>query len=186
MKTMLSLLCSVIVSLSTAQAERTIIFVGVPTLPVKDMGKISNAASLADYPAKCVIVSTPDGKHWQATLPGDATEAEIRAMCRVRDALDEVNDLRAARGLSAYRRDDGLMIGAKACADFRAANGMSGHTNNDFSFLPGGSFAPSAGCAAWPHEMGFGACCVYDDYTFAGAATTIGRDGRAYHHLFVR
>jgi hypothetical protein len=29
-------------------------------------------------------------------------------------------------------------------------------------------------------------CCVYENYTYAGAAWVSGRDGRRYMHLFVR
>jgi hypothetical protein len=29
-------------------------------------------------------------------------------------------------------------------------------------------------------------CCVYDNYTYGGAAYVTGRDGKRYMHLFVR
>ena len=38
----------------------------------------------------------------------------------------------------------------------------------------------------WPPADGFGACAMYDSYTFAGAASVMGDDGLMYHHLFVR
>jgi hypothetical protein len=102
------------------------------------------------------------------------------------DGLDEVNAQRAARGLRPLVRDDGLTQAAKACAAFRAERGMFGHTSNDFAFLPPGSTAASAGCAAYPASQGWMSCCVYENYTYAGAAYVTGRDGRRYMQLFVR
>lgn len=102
------------------------------------------------------------------------------------DALDEVNAVRTSRGLQAFRRDEGLMQAARSCAHARAVALCVGHTSNDFSFLPAGSWARAAGCAAWHPSMGWGACCTYENYTYAGAAYYIGRDGRRYMHLFVR
>jgi hypothetical protein len=102
------------------------------------------------------------------------------------DALDEVNAARAARGLRPFVKDDGLTAGAINVADFRAARLMAGHTSNDFAGLPEGYTASAAGCAAWEPSMGWGACCTYENYRYAGAAWAIGRDGRRYMHLFVR
>jgi hypothetical protein len=102
------------------------------------------------------------------------------------DGLAEVNALRAARGLRPFLRDEGLSQAARACAQFRAANGLTGHTSNDFAFVPAGTFASSAGCAAAPAGFGWMSCCVYENYTYAGAAWVTGRDGRRYMHLFVR
>lgn len=102
------------------------------------------------------------------------------------DGLDEVNAKRAARGLRPFVRDEGLSQAARACAEFRAANGLSGHTSNDFAFVPAGTSASSAGCAAYPASYGWMSCCVYENYTSAGAAYVTGRDGRRYMHLFVR
>jgi hypothetical protein len=102
------------------------------------------------------------------------------------NALDEVNATRAARGLRPYIEDPNLTAAASAAADFRASRLIAGHTSNDFAFLPAGAFAPAAGCAAWEPNWGWGACCTYDNYTYAGAAYTVGRDGRRYMHLFVR
>src|SRR5207253_2171809 len=102
------------------------------------------------------------------------------------DGLDEVNALRAARGLPPFVRDEGLAQAAQACAAFRAANGLFGHTANDFAFVPAGTFARSAGCAAYPAGDGWLSCCVYDHYTYGGAAWVTGRDGRRFMHLFVR
>lgn len=102
------------------------------------------------------------------------------------DALAEVNARRAGRGLRPYMRDEGLTQAARACAQYRARFRIEGHTRNDFAFVPAGTFASSAGCAAWPQGMGWGSCCTYDGYTYAGAAWAVGADGQRYMHLFVR
>jgi hypothetical protein len=101
------------------------------------------------------------------------------------DALDEVNAVRAARGLPPFIYDEGLTMAACGCADFRAERLITGHCN-DFAALPEGVTARAAGCAAWHPELGWGACCSYQNYTYAGAAWTMGRDGRRYMHIFVR
>jgi hypothetical protein len=102
------------------------------------------------------------------------------------DGLDEVNAQRAARGLRPFVRDDGLTQAARACAQYRAAHLMFGHTSNDFAFVPAGAYARSAGCAAYPAGYGWMSCCVYENATYAGAAYVTGRDGKRYMHLFVR
>lgn len=98
------------------------------------------------------------------------------------DALDEVN---AARGLPPYQRDMALTAGASQAADFRAANRIEGHTFNDFAALPPGCSADAAGCAAWEPSWGFGACAMFENWRYAGAASTMGADGKRYCHLFV-
>lgn len=115
-----------------------------------------------------------------------ATSAVAPAFVADGDGLDEVNARRAARGLRPFVRDEGLSQAARACVQFRAAHGLAGHTSNDFAFVPVGSSASSAGCAAVPAEFGWMSCCVYENYTYAGAAYVMGRDGRRYMHLFVR
>jgi hypothetical protein len=102
------------------------------------------------------------------------------------DAIDEVNAARAARGLPAFVRDDGLSEGALHVARFRAARLIAGHTGNDFAGLPKGVIASAAGCAAWYPSLGWGSCCTYENYTYAGAAWAMGGDGRRYCQLFVR
>jgi hypothetical protein len=102
------------------------------------------------------------------------------------DALAEVNAARAARGLPPFQRDEGLMQAAYSCAQARAAALCVGHTRNDFAALPPGSTARATGCAAWVPSFGWGSCCTYERYTYAGAAIVMGRDGRRYMHLFVR
>lgn len=102
------------------------------------------------------------------------------------EALDEVNAVRAKRGLKPFIYDENLYRAAAGCADFRAERLIAGHTSNDFAALPAGASATAAGCAAWEPSWGWGACCTYDNYTYAGAAYTVGRDGRRYMHIFVR
>ena len=102
------------------------------------------------------------------------------------DGLDEVNAKRAARGLRPFIRDEALTQAARGCAEFRAAYGLFGHTSNDFAFLPAGTSATSAGCAAYPAEYGWMSCCTYENCSYAGAAWVTGRDGRRFMHLFVR
>ena len=97
-----------------------------------------------------------------------------------------MNAVRAARGLPPYIRDDNLTLAAASCAEYRAARLMAGHTSNDFAALPAGTSATAGGCAAWDPGLGWGACCTYDRYTYAGAAYALGRDGKRYMHLFVR
>jgi hypothetical protein len=102
------------------------------------------------------------------------------------DGLDEVNAVRAARGLRPFARDNNLTRAAAGCADYRAERLIAGHTSNDFTALPSGAYAAATGCAAWTPDWGWGACCTYENWTYAGAAWTTGRDGRRYMHLFVR
>jgi hypothetical protein len=102
------------------------------------------------------------------------------------DALSEVNAKRAARGLRPFVRDEGLTQAARASAAFRAQHLLFGHTANDFAFVPRGTACSSTGCAAYPASFGWMSCCVYDNYTHAGAAWVMGRDGKRYCHLFVR
>lgn len=101
------------------------------------------------------------------------------------DALAEVNAARAAKGLPAFQRDDGLTTAAMNAAVYRAERLIEGHTRNDFDFLPDGVHADAAGCAAWRPADGWGSCCTFERYRRAGAAYAIGRDGRRFMHLFV-
>jgi hypothetical protein len=102
------------------------------------------------------------------------------------DALAEVNAARAARGLRPFTYDEGLTKAALGASRFRAANLVAGHTGNDFAYLPAGSQASAAGCAAWHDSWGWGSCCTYEGFTYAGAAWVRGSDNRRYMHLFVR
>jgi hypothetical protein len=101
-------------------------------------------------------------------------------------ALEEVNAARAARGLRPFVEDPSLTEAADAAAAYRADRFIAGHTGNDFAFLPNGAQATASGCAAWPDHFGWGSCCTYENWTYAGAGWVRGRDGRRYMHLFVR
>jgi hypothetical protein len=111
---------------------------------------------------------------------------ELRPWEAAMDALDEVNAVRVARGLRPFVRDDGLTVGARNVAAFRAKHGIEGHTADDFAGLPDGARATASGCAAWEPGLGWGSCCTYENWSYAGAAWCTGRDGRRYMQLFVR
>lgn len=119
-------------------------------------------------------------------LPAVASAQEVKVVATAQQVLDEVNQTRAARGLPPFIFDENLARAAVACATYRAQHGMQGHTSNDFAFLPAGTHARSAGCAAWPIDLGWGSCCTYDNYQYAGAGFAVGPDGKRYMHLFVR
>jgi hypothetical protein len=168
-----------------------LVFVGQPIREVAGTRSIS-VKEYPDATAPSVVVGVVrDGEMWRKDVPGAADTSAIKGAITVlsdpsADALGEVNATRAARGLRPFAHDPSLTVAAKACADFRAERFMAGHTSNDFAFVPAGGYATSAGCAAWDPGMGWGACCTYDNYTYAGAAYAVGRDGRRYMHLFVR
>ena len=104
----------------------------------------------------------------------------------VDDALSEVNAERAKRGLRPFLPDPLLNDAARSCAKLRAARLIEGHLDSDFHYLPAGASAVAAGCGALEPSWGWGTCCTYDNYTYAGAAWVMGRDGKRYMHLFVR
>lgn len=111
---------------------------------------------------------------------------QVRYTSAAENALAEVNAARAARGLPPFIEDPNLTAGAMNLADFRAARLIQGHTANDFKGLPPGVTATAAGCGALSPSWGWGACCTYERHRYAGAAWTLGRDGKRYMHLFVR
>lgn len=119
-------------------------------------------------------------------LPTFVPAEEARKASTTKHALDEVNAARAARGLRPFVLDENLARAAAGCAAYRAKYLMEGHTSNDFAFLPRGASARAAGCAAWAVGDGWGACCTYDNYQYAGAAYSVGSDGRRYMQIFVR
>jgi hypothetical protein len=114
------------------------------------------------------------------------TEADAMAFERVDDALQEVNAERAKRGLRPFLPDPLLNQAARACAKIRATKLIESHLSNDFAYLPSGASATAAGCGALDPSWGWGTCCTYDSYTYAGAAWVRGSDGKRYMHLFVR
>jgi hypothetical protein len=161
-----------------------------PVLTTTD-GKVYVWHNDGYYPASAVPVPTamPSAKSCVCgdgcTCPAGACPAQCPVSAVGADALAEVNAKRAARGLRPFVRDEALTVAAGACAAFRAANRIFGHTVDDFRFLAAGVRAHAAGCAAWPAHMGWGACCTYENYTHAGAAFAVGADGKRYMHLFV-
>ncbi len=103
-------------------------------------------------------------------------------------ALDEVNALRRARGIPELVFDATLAEAAQKCAEWRAARGVSGHTPNDFDFLPDRNYrlAVATGCAAWDVGDRFAACGLFDPkYKVAGAAV-VEKNGKRYTHVFYR
>lgn len=116
-----------------------------------------------------------------------ACSVQLQAQLDCKDALAEVNTARATRGLPPFQHDPQLCQAAYKAAQIRASRQLAGHLpESDFTCLPAGASADAAGCAAWSPGDGWGACCTYDSYQFAGAAWVIGSDGRRYMHLFVR
>ena len=180
-------------SLSTGQPLLT--FVGQPAQSVKGY-IVCEAASLDGYPAKCVVESyTENGGHYYRATYASTQEVGRAAIpfgqafnvdgskCASVEAIDMVNEQRRQRGLRPYLRDDGLTLAAMRVAQHRAERRITGHVN-DFAFLPAGSNASAAGCAAW--SDGFGACCMFEGWTYCGAAYCVGEDGLKYCHVYVR
>jgi hypothetical protein len=169
-----------------------VVFVGQPAREVPGARSVA-VATFPEAAAPSVVVGIERGGEMaREDLGGSPAAPDIQAAVAKlsnpgsAEALDEVNAARAARGLPPYIRDAGLTAAAAGCAEFRAARLIAGHTANDFAALPAGAMATSAGCAAWEPGMGWGSCCTYDRYTYAGAAYAMGRDGKRYMHLFVR
>jgi len=181
-------------STGAAQAIRDgrplVTFLGCPDRAV-DGAVVARSETLPGYEGPAVIVAVP-GSDWlthRATLPANASVAQIAAAIRgqaASEVLAEVNATRALRGLPPFIEDAGLTAAAVSAAEFRAARLIAGHTANDFAHLPANCSADAAGCAAWEPGLGWGACCTYERWTYAGAAIALGSDGRRYMHLFVR
>jgi hypothetical protein len=169
-----------------------LVFVGQPAREVSGTRSIA-VTTFPDAAATCVVVGVVrDGGMVRKDLGGTPAAPDVQAtVARLAnpgsgEALEEVIAVRAARGLRPYVRDASLTSAATACAEFRAARLIAGHTANDFAALPPGTVAAASGCAAWEPGLGWGSCCTYEGYTYAGAAYAAGRDGRRYMHLFVR
>lgn len=160
-------------------------------------GAVAGTCSPAGYSTcaggKCELAGTP--RTADQFLPAATTEATAPAtitspaqpaagVADGSDALDEVNAKRASRGLRPYIRDANLTEGARRLAAARAGGLVFGHLQNDFAYIPGS--AACTGCAAYPPSYGWMSCAVYDNYTYAGAAWVMGRDGKRYMHLCLR
>lgn len=126
------------------------------------------------------------GSNYQSTQSYQQSYQETQSYQSSNDALSEVNAARARRGLRPFIQDQGLTVGAQRAAQTRAERGLSGHLPNDFAMLPPGTRASAGGCAAWNPGMGWGACGTFENYTYAGAAWAMGRDGKRYMHIFYR
>jgi hypothetical protein len=143
--------------------------------------------TLLPSPTENSIRSTQSVAHSDSVRSNPETSRTNQDAVRGDDALAEVNATRAQRGLRPYQPDPLLHQAAVACAKQRAARLISGHLpESDFSYLPSGASAAAAGCAAWTSDWGWGSCCTFDNYSYAGASWVMGQDGRRYMHLFVR
>lgn len=143
--------------------------------------------SVSSYSTMSAASSTyTEGSVTTTTSTSETTTVTVEGAV---EALGEVNAKRAARGLRPLIMDPNLTIAAQRTASFRARNLLFGHVtggSGDFGFLPPGTQASSAGCAAYPESYGWLSCCTYEGYTYGGAAWALGRDGKRYMHLFVR
>lgn len=118
-------------------------------------------------------------------IPGTLILAVPTTPGATKDMLDELNEQRRRRGMRPLTLCPALQEAARACAAYRAQRDIRGHTD-DFAFVPKGAWSSSAGAACWPPSYGFGGCGRFDANTYAGAATVIGPNGLAYHHIFYR
>ena len=139
--------------------------------------------SVSASPRPATVQAQPTAWTGQTGLSTTTTTTTTNG---VDDALAEVNAERARRGLRPFLPDPALNQAARTCAQIRAARRIEGHLPNDFSYVPAGTTARSAGCGALEPSWGWGTCCTYENYTYAGAAWVMGADGKRYMHLFVR
>ncbi len=176
-------------ALSNAERDNlpVVAFLGCQKKPVPGAWSC-HAKHLEGFTGPCVVVSYPGGGHHFATYKVGEEIILPPAFPKDNrdDALDEVNAYRAGRGLRPFIRDEGLTIAARGCAAARARALCFGHTENDFAFVPSGTTATSAGCAAYPADHGWLSCCMDDPAIYGGAAWALGSDGKRYMHLFVR
>ncbi len=96
------------------------------------------------------------------------------------DALDEVNAWRSKRGLRPFMRHVRLSETAATCADYRAAKLIEGHPSQ-----PMFPVYATEGCGAADDHWGWLSCCQDENWQYAGAAWTRGRDGQRYMTLHV-
>lgn len=146
--------------------------------------------------ATVLIFAASADARWRRNQCSTCTQAAPQCLSPVapqatggEDALSEVNAARARRGLAPFIRDVALETAARGAAAFRASRLLFGHVTGgmgDFAFVPAGTSAAAAGCAAYPASYGWMSCCTFESHRYAGAAWAMGSDGKRYMHLFVR
>ena len=146
----------------------------------------SPAVSLISRPVPVQSQHQPKSTQTESIVAAVKVKGNVTAVNGDDDALSDVNAARARRGLRPFLPDPLLNQAARTCAKLRAASRIEGHLSSDFAHLPPGASATSAGCGALEPSWGWGTCCTYDNYTYAGAAWVMGTDGKRYMHLFVR
>lgn len=149
---------------------------------------VRSSTEAAPSPARVQVIPASSSKT-EVTVDEKQAADENVAASEVNaedEALQEVNAARARRGLRPFQPDPLLAEAARRCAEVRASRRIAGHLSSDFAYLPSGASARAAGCGALEPSWGWGTCCTYDNYTYAGAAWVMGTDGRRYMHLFVR
>lgn len=156
----------------------------VKTIPATASKTVSRPAQVTQVANSAQTGPTVQSASHSTTVETSKTVPEN--VQEVNDALAEVNAARAKRGLRPFQHDPQLTQAALQCAQIRASRRIAGHLANDFAYLPAGTTARSAGCGAMEPSWGWGTCCTYENYTYAGAAWVMGADGKRYMHLFVR
>lgn len=130
------------ISKAVIETDRTlVVFVGIPSQVVGDCEAIS-VKSLIGYTTGDIVISSATNGHlwWVATV---RNVGDVKSYLST-GALTEVNAKRASMGLHPFIHDPGLTQGAQAVAKWRAERHISGHSPNDFGFLPTGCNASSA------------------------------------------
>ncbi|MGN6136145.1 MAG: hypothetical protein ACTHOU_16785 [Aureliella sp.] len=164
-----------------------LLLVAETTVHAGPFRRYSRSATVVSNPRPVAMPAQPATWSVPASSGGVATASFSNGSNgAVNDGLAEVNAERARRGLRPFLPDPQLAQAASTCAQIRASRRIEGHLPNDFSYLPAGSTARSAGCGALEPSWGWGTCCTYENYTYAGAAWVMGVDGKRYMHLFVR
>lgn len=159
------------------------------------------ALALAHAVLPVAFASDPVPPGWYPIPPGHETKGGVQQStvavkfeipvfeekATSNSALDEVNAKRKALGQRPLIYDALLTQAAEEAARRRASRHIDGHLpEGDFTCLPAGGRADSAGCAAMEASWGWQSCC-WDDpqYTHAGAAV-VESGGQRWMHIFVR